>query len=167
LYLPPNDKRVLSQLVRLYPNITIINIADIMDRVRAVINKVTLAVEFIFFFTLLAGIVVLIAAVQASQDERRYEGAILRTLGATRRTLQLGLASEFIVLGSLAGLLAGISATAISWLLAEKVFHFPYQFNPEVIAIGLILGITIVTVTGLMGTRSVLAQPPLLTLRAN
>jgi len=165
VYIAPDQKRLLSQLVLLYPNLTIIDIAAILDQVRAVIDRVTLAVEFIFIFTIIAGVIVLLAAVQASQDERRYEGAVLRTLGASRRILLAGLSSEFLVLGIIAGLLAGVSATGVSWLLATTVFHFPFRFDAHVIIAGLIMGAGIVSIAGMLGTRSVLSQPPLLILR--
>ena len=165
VYISPEQKRLLSQLVLLYPNLTIIDIAAILDQVRAVIDRVTLAVEFIFIFTIIAGVVVLLAAIQASHDERRFEGAVLRTLGASRRILLAGLGSEFLVLGIIAGLLAGVSASGVSWILATRIFHFSFHFDPYVIIAGLVIGPGIVGIAGLLGTRSVLSQPPLLTLR--
>jgi len=166
IYLSPAQKSLLGPLVRQFPNITVIDVATIMARVRSVMDRVTLAVEFIFFFTLLAGIVVLFSAIQAHQGERRYESAILRTLGAQRGTLLQGLIAEFSMLGVVAGLLAGIAATALAYVLAEQVFHFTYQFNPLVIITGLISGVVVVGVSGVLGTRAVLRQAPLVTLRA-
>ena len=128
-------------------------------------DRVTLAVEFIFLFSLLAGLAVLYAAIQASQDERRFESAVLRTLGARRSILLRGLFAEFITLGALSGLLAGFAATTLAWVLAERVFHFPYQFNPLVAVAGITAGVAIVGIAGVLGTRSVLSQPPVETLR--
>jgi len=136
-----------------------------MMRVRAIMDRISLAVEFIFLFSLLAGLAVLIAAVQSSQDERRYESAVLRTLGARRSVLLRGLISEFITLGALAGFLAGFAATALAWLLAEQVFHFAYQLNPSIALTGIVAGVLIVGIAGVLGTRSVLNQPPVETLR--
>ena len=95
LYLNPEQKRQLSQLVKRFPNVTVIDVAVIMDKVRSIMDRVVLAMEFIFLFTLLAGLAVLYAAIQANQDERRFENAVLRTLGARKKTLLLGLFAEF------------------------------------------------------------------------
>ena len=165
LYLAPQQKQLIGPLVKAYPNVTVIDVEALMTRVRNIMDRVTLAVEFIFLFSLLAGLAVLYAAIQASQDQRRYESAVLRTLGARRSILLRGLFAEFITLGALSGLLAGLAATGLAWVLAEQVFHFPYQFNPQVAIFGIVGGIVIVGIAGVMGTRSVLNQPPVQTLR--
>jgi putative ABC transport system permease protein len=128
-------------------------------------DRVVMAVEFIFLFTLLAGLAVLYAAIQANQDERRFESAVLRTLGARKPVLLRGLIAEFITLGALAGLLAGLAATALAWVLAVQVFHFPYQFNLNVGLVGIAVGVIIVGIAGVLGTRTVLTQPPVVSLR--
>jgi putative ABC transport system permease protein len=165
LYLDAQQKQRLTQLVRDYPNVTVIDVEAIMSRVRGIMDRVTLAVEFIFIFTLLAGLAVLYAAIQAHQDERRYESAILRTLGARRGMLLRGLIAEFVTLGALAGILGGLAATSLAWLLAEQVFHFPYRFNPWVGLTGVIFGMLLVGIAGVLGTYRVLQQPPLRTLQ--
>jgi putative ABC transport system permease protein len=166
LYLKPEQKSLIVPLVKDYPNVTVVDVEVIMNRVRNIMDRVTLAVEFIFMFSLLAGLAVLYAAIQASQDERRYESAVLRTLGARRSILLRGLVAEFITLGALSGLLAGFAATALAWVLAETVFHFPYQFNPMVGLAGIVTGgVLLVGSAGVLGTRSVLSQPPVETLR--
>ena len=136
-----------------------------MQRVRDIMDRVSLAVEFIFLFTLMAGLAVLYAAIQSNQDERRFENAVLRTLGASRKTLMMGLFAEFTLLGALSGLLAGLSATSLAWLLAKTVFKFEYSFDLGVVFIGVVSGTIIVVIAGLLGTRSVLALPPIQTLR--
>ncbi len=165
LYLKPEQKSLIAPLVKDYPNVTVIDVEVIMSQVRSIMDRVTLAVEFIFLFSLLAGLAVLFAAIQASQDERRYESAVLRTLGARRSILLRGLFAEFITLGALAGLLAGFAATTLAWILAEQVFHFPYQFNPLIGLAGITTGVLLVGIAGVLGTRSVLSQPPVVTLR--
>ncbi|MGD8803337.1 MAG: FtsX-like permease family protein, partial [Gammaproteobacteria bacterium] len=165
VYLDNAQRQQLGQLVREFPNITLIDVDTIMQRVRGIMDRVSLAVEFIFLFTILAGLAVLYAAIQANQDERRFENAVLRTLGAKRKTLLLGLVAEFTTLGALSGLLAGLAATSLAWLLAENIFRFDYQFDITVALIGVISGIVIVVVAGVLGTRSVLTHPPVETLR--
>jgi putative ABC transport system permease protein len=108
---------------------------------------------------------VLYAAIQANQDERRYESAVLRTLGARKPVLLRGLFAEFFTLGALAGLLGGLAATALAWLLASRVFHFAYRFDPLIGLAGVAAGLAIVGIAGVLGTRRVLTQPPAITLR--
>jgi putative ABC transport system permease protein len=165
VYLDNQQRAQLGQLVREFPNITLIDVDTIMQRVRSIMERVSLAVEFIFLFTILAGLAVLYAAIQANQDERRFENAVLRTLGAKRKTLLLGLVAEFTTLGALSGLLAGLAATSLAWLLAENIFKFEYQFDISVALTGVISGTLIVVIAGILGTRSVLTHPPVKTLR--
>ena len=165
VYLNKQQRQQLTTLVREFSNVTLINVETIMQRIRNIIDRVSLAVEFIFLFTLLAGLAVLYAAIQSNQDERRYENAILRTLGASKKTLMLGLVAEFTLLGALSGLLAGIAATSLAWLLAEFVFKFNYQFDITVVLTGIISGTVIVVSAGILGTRSVLTAPPIQSLR--
>ena len=143
----------------------LIDIETIMQRVRSIIDRVSLVVEFIFLFTLLAGLAVLYAAIQSNQDERRFESAVLRTLGASKKILMLGLLAEFTMLGALSGLIAGIAATSLAWLLAVFVFKFDYYFDIGVAFTGLVSGVLIVVIAGLLGTRSVLTSPPIQSLR--
>lgn len=165
VYLDKEQRQQLGKLVREFSNVTLIDVASIMQRVRGIINRVSLAVEFIFLFTLLAGLAVLYAAIQSNQDERRFESAVLRTLGASKKTLMLGLLAEFTLLGALSGLLAGIAATSLAWLLAEFIFKFDYQFDISVALTGIISGTVIVVIAGILGTRSVLTSPPIQSLR--
>jgi putative ABC transport system permease protein len=165
VYLDTQQRQQLGELVRSFPNVTLIDVDTIMQRVRGIMDRVTMAVQFIFLFTILAGLAVLYAAIQANQDERRFENAVLRTLGARKKTLLLGLFAEFTTLGALSGLLAGLSATTLAWLLAEIIFKFDYRFDFSIIFTGLLSGTLIVVVAGMLGTRSVLTHPPVDTLR--
>jgi len=165
LYLSAEHKQQLGQLVKQFPNVTVVDVEAIMNRVRQIMDRAIMAVEFIFIFTLLAGLAVLYAAIQANQDERKFENAVLRTLGARQSILWRGLIAEFLTLGAMSGLLAGLTATGLAWLLAEYVFHFPYSFNPMVGLSGIIAGMVIVGIAGMLGTRTSLTQPPIYTLR--
>ena len=165
VYLNAEQRQQLGKLVREFSNVTLIDIETIMQRVRGIIDRVSLAVEFVFLFTLLAGLAVLYAAIQSNQDERRFESAVLRTLGASRKTLMLGLFAEFSLLGALSGLLAGLAATSLAWLLAVFVFRFDYAFDITVAITGFVSGILIVVSAGILGTRRVLTTPPVQTLR--
>jgi putative ABC transport system permease protein len=133
--------------------------------VRDVIDRASLAVQYVFLFTLAAGITVLLAAIQSTRDERRYESAMLRTLGARRRVVLAGVASEFTALGMLSGVLAAIGATLAGWVLAREVFDLSYAINPWVWAIGLAAGAIIVGGAGTFAARNVINHPPISTLR--
>jgi putative ABC transport system permease protein len=165
LYLDGTQKSSLGALAQRFPNVTVLDVEAIMNRVRAIMDRVAEAVQFIFLFTLAAGLAVLYAAIQASQDERHHETAVLRTLGARREVLLRGLFAEFLTLGGLAGLLAGLAAGVLAWLLAERVFHFAYRFDPLIVVAGFVTGLLVVGVAGVLGTRRVLSQAPATSLR--
>lgn len=162
---PGNQPDILNTLVRTFPNVTIIDVAAIMGQIRQIMERVTLAVEYVFMFTLLAGLLVLYAAIQATLDERIHESAVLRTLGARRGQLLTGLFAEFATLGLLAGLVAACAATLLGYVLATQLFHLPYTFNPWLWVIGVTGGALGVGLAGLVGTEFILRQPPLQTLR--
>ncbi|MGB2974354.1 MAG: FtsX-like permease family protein, partial [Candidatus Competibacter sp.] len=108
---------------------------------------------------------VLYAAIQATQDERRFESAVLRTLGARQAVVRESLLAEFATLGLLAGVLAAAAATVLSFVLAVQVFDFPYRWNPWVWLLGAVAGVLGVGLAGLFGARSALSQPPWRALR--
>ena len=158
-------KRSLVELVRQFPSVSIFDIEAILTQVRQVADRASLAVQYVFLFTLLAGITVLLAAVQSTRDERAYESAMLRTLGASRRVVLAGVATEFTALGVLAGLLAAIGASVGGWFLATELFNLDYGLDPTVWLVGIGAGIAIVGGAGTLAARSVVNQPPISTLR--
>jgi putative ABC transport system permease protein len=165
LNLDEAGKRSLVELVRQFPSVSIFDIEAILNQVRQVSDRASLAVQYVFLFTLLAGITVLLAAIQSTRDERAYESAMLRTLGASRRVVLAGVATEFIALGVLAGLLAAIGASVGGWYLATELFNLEYRFDPTVWLIGIGAGAILVGGAGTLAARSVINQPPISTLR--
>jgi putative ABC transport system permease protein len=165
VHVEPRQRPLLVDLVRQFPEVTIIDIEALLAQVRDVMNKASLAVQYVFLFTLAAGLMVLLAAVQATGDERRYESAMLRTLGASRSVVFQGIAAEFIVLGALAGLLAAAGATGVGYLLARQVFDLPYSPNPWVWVAGIVGGAALVGTAGILAARSVVSHPPMQVLR--
>jgi putative ABC transport system permease protein len=161
VHIEPTQRRALVELVRRFPEVTIIDIDALLGQVREVMNKASLAVQYVFLFTLAAGLMVLLAAVQSTRDERRYESAMLRTLGASRSVVFQGVASEFVVLGALSGLLAAAGATGVGWILATEVFDLKYSANPWVWLIGIVGGALLVGTAGVLAARSVVTQSPL------
>ena len=165
-YLPSERKAVAGDLVRAFPSVTVIDLEVVMARVRGIMTRVDQSVEVVFLFTLLAGLMVLYAAIQATQDERLRETAILRAFGAGRARLVGSLLAEFTLLGLLAGLLAAFAASVAGWVLAREVFRLSYTFNPMLWLIGPAMGAFGIGLFGFLGTRRVLNVPPLNTLRA-
>src|SRR5258707_14256222 len=121
VFLPPAQRPALADLVRQFPTISVFDVDAILKQIRDIMDRASLAVQYVFLFTLAAGIVVLLAAVQSTRDERRYESAMLRTLGASRRTVLQGVAAEFSALGVLSGTFAAFGATGIGWVLAAPL----------------------------------------------
>ncbi len=167
VYLDAEQRRSLVDLVRRFPSVSIFDLDALLRQVRDVMDKASLAVQYVFLFTLLAGVTVLLAAIQATRDERRYESAMLRTLGATRRTVLQGVAAEFFVLGVLSGVLGALGATVAGYFLATRLFNLEYSLDLWVWSVGLALGVLVVGVSGTLATRSVVNHPPVATLRQN
>lgn len=164
-HLPAQERTALNELVRLFPSVTVIDVAAVMDQVRLIMDRVNLAVRFVFLFTLAAGALVLVAALQATQDERARESALLRSLGAARAIVTRSLLAEFIVIGLVAGVLAASAAGLTAWLLAGHVFHITYRINLWLWPIGTLAGVLGVGAFGLAGLRGALAEPPASVLR--
>ena len=165
VHIPRERRTVLLDFVRQFPEVTAIDLEAILTQVRGVMDKASLAVQYVFGFTLLAGVTVLLAAIQATRDERRYESAILRTLGASRRVVLQGVAAEFTTLGLLAGALASVGATVAGYFLATRLFNLDYTFDPTLWGVGLLAGALLVGLSGTLATRSVVNHPPIATLR--
>ncbi len=164
-YLSSDKYKLLDELVGQFPNLTVIDIAAIMNQVRLIIERVSLAVEFVFLFTLAAGVLVMTAAIQSTLDVRLHENAVLRALGARRRRLWQSLAVEFFSLGALAGLLAAFFAGGLGFVVAHYVLEMAYTFNPWLWVLGLLVGGVGVGLAGIIGTRQVVNSPPLAVLR--
>lgn len=162
----PHDRRALTDaLVREMPNLTVIDMDNVVRQVRDTLDRVTGAVELVFGFALLAGLMVLYAALQATADERMQELAVLRTLGARRGQMRRALATEFAALGAMAGLLGALGAAGIAWGLAHQVLHLPYLPAWPLSVQGIVAGLTGVVAAGLWGTRHALRDSPLRVLR--
>jgi putative ABC transport system permease protein len=165
IHLPVTQQSLVNQLVRHYPNLTIVDVGSMVVQVQQVIDQVIAAVEFLFLFTLVSGVMVLAAAMLISQNERAHEAGLLRALGATRRELSRAQWVECLLVGTAAGFLAASGASLVGWVLAHQVFEFEWQFSPLVWIIGIAAGIVCAFLGGWFGLRNVLSRPPIQTLR--
>ena len=164
-YLPPGNVELLNALVKQFPNFLLIDVAQVLGQVQTMITQVSRAVQFVFLFTLLAGLVVLYAAIASTQDERLYQATIMRTLGASRSQLARANLAEFAVIGALAGLIAVAGANALGYVLAQRVINVGYEFSYALWGIGIIGTVLGVMIAGHLGTRHVLRIAPLRVLR--
>lgn len=164
-HLPDALASLPNRLAAQFPNLTIFDMGAIVRQVQGILGQVVRAVQFLFIFTLVAGLVVLHAALSSSRDERLREAALMRALGASRAQLRRAQVFELAALGGLSGLLAAIGASAIGVLLADRVFQFDYDIRWSVLPLGLAVGAALATLAGFLGLRSVVNAPPLQTLR--
>lgn len=153
------------ELVTQFPNLSVIDVDAVLKQVRSTADQVSTVVQVVFWFSLLAGVLVLMAAISASQDERLLEGGVMRVLGGSRRQLRLAQASEFAAIGLLSGLVAAIAASVLAGVIATQVFDLPWRGNWQLAVIGGGLGMLAALGAGLFATRRVLDAPPSVTLR--
>ena len=166
-YLPRGHAEALATLSRDYPNLSLVDVDALLDRVREIVQRVTGAVRWVLGFSLLAGALVLAAALATSGQERRHEAALLRTLGARRGLLRIAAACEFALLGLIAGITSALGAMVGGWWLGRSVFHIK-DFTPQPwpLACAALVAAIVVMLLGLAGTRKVTHTPPMRLLRA-
>jgi putative ABC transport system permease protein len=147
--------------------LSLVDVDALLDRVREIVQRVTGAVRWVLGFSLLAGALVLAAALATSGQERRHEAALLRTLGARRGLLRIAAACEFALLGLIAGITAALGAMIGGWWLGRSVFHIQH-FMPHAVPLALaaLVAAVVVMLLGLAGTRKVTHTPPMRLLRA-
>jgi putative ABC transport system permease protein len=153
------------QLSRDFPNITSIDVSASIAQLQGVLDQIIRAVEFLFGFTLVAGLVVLFAAVSATREARSREFAIMRAMGAGARLLGQVQRTELLGVGALAGLLASLAAVAVGWALSRYVFEFSWNPSPWMPLAGTAAGAALALAAGWWGLREVLRRPVLETLR--
>ena len=154
-----------NQLISRFPNVTSVDMGATLNQVQSVLDQVVSAVEFLFLFTLAAGLVVLFAAVTATREERAREYAVLRALGASNQLLANVQRAELAGIGALAGLLATSVAMAMGWGLARFAFEFEWTASPWVPLLGALAGAVLALAAGWWGLRDVLRRPVVQTLR--
>ena len=164
-YLPHSHAPDMNRLARMLPNLTIVDMSVILRQVLGVIERVVHAVQVVFLFALAAGLLVLYAALLATEDERVREAALLRALGASRAQVAAAQRAEFVAIGLAAGILSAAGAAAIGAVLAERVFNLPYSPSPWLWLWGPALGAGCVAVNALASVRAALSRPPVTALR--
>lgn len=164
-HLPAERGATLAGLIAAFPNLTVIDVAQVIEELRGLTDRISQAVQLVFLFSLGVGVLVMLAALYSRRAERAREIGLWRTLGASRRTLRAALASEFAILGLLAGLVAAGAASVLAWVLAERVFDLPHTPDPWIWLFGVGGGVLLVLLAGWLATRDLLDAPPLEALR--
>ena len=164
-YRAPETPGFDNAIIRDFPNVTSIDVSASIAQIQGVLDQVVRAVEFLFGFTLAAGLVVLFAAVSATRESRAREFAVMRALGASSRLLAQVQRAELLGVGALAGVLASLAAIAVSWALARYVFEFSWNPSPFVPLAGGVAGALLALAAGWWGLREVLTRPVVQTLR--
>ncbi|HEX7439501.1 MAG TPA: FtsX-like permease family protein, partial [Caldimonas sp.] len=164
-YRAPAQPGFDNALARDFPNITSIDVSASIAQIQGVLDQVIRAVEFLFGFTLAAGLVVLFAAVTATREARSREFAVMRALGASGKLLAQVQRAELLGVGALAGVLASLAAIAVGWALARYVFEFTWNPSPLVPLAGGVTGALLALGAGWWGLREVLRRPVVETLR--
>lgn len=164
-YVTEKQKPLLVTLLRQFPAVTVLELDQFLEQVRGIVAQATLAVELVLLFVLAAGFAVLYAALSTSLDERFYEGALLRTFGASRRQLRSAQLAEFVALGVLSGVLAAIGTELIAYFVYTRVFELEYSLKWPVWITAPFLGGVLIGLAGYLGTRRVVERSPLAVLR--
>jgi putative ABC transport system permease protein len=159
-HLPAGKEEALNQLVRKFPNLTIINVAAVMEQIQSLISKMSYAIEFVFGFSLLAGLAVLYAALMATREERVRESTLMRVLGASRKQVVLAMLVEFLCIGILASVVANIFTNIAAYYLATLVLDMEYQFNAWLSVQALLAAIVLVPFSAWLVARNQFNQPP-------
>jgi len=159
-HLPLGADTSLNQLVKQYPNLTVIDIAALMQQVRGIMFKMSSTVEYVFVFSLITGIAVLYAALVATRAERVAEATLMRVFGASRRQVSIAYFTEFILIGFTAALVATVAANVLAYYISFKVLDIPFQFNLTLALSAMFFAITAIPVAAWLGLRGFLNIPP-------
>jgi len=159
-HLPLGEDERLNQLNKQFPNLTVIDVAALMEQVRGIMQKMTYGIEYVFGFSLLAGMAVLYAALVATREERVQETTLLRVLGASRLQVTVAMLVEFLCIGLLAAVVASIAANALAYYISTHLLDIPFRFNVKLSAFALIGSIVLVPFIAWIGTRKFLNMPP-------
>jgi putative ABC transport system permease protein len=161
----PGHEHALNELVRRFPNLTLVDVGAAVRQAQGVVDQLINAVQLVFLFALGAGLLVLYSALVATEDERRREAAVMRVYGASRAQVTGSQRAEFLAMGLVAGVLATLGAAAIGQLLARRVFELDLPPGPELWIAGPLAGVVLLSLNAWLSARKVLQASPALTLR--
>lgn len=164
-HVAPEQTKIVQSLVTQFPNLTVFDVGAILAQLQSILDKVSVAVQGLFVFSVLAGAIVLAAALSATRDERIKESALLRAFGASRLQLARAQRIELLAIGAMAGALAAAAASLTAWGLSVWVFEFDMKFALWPWLLGMSVCMLGAWLTGALTLRGVLNTPPLTILR--
>ena len=162
---PRDEATFQSAVVAAFPNVTAINIGEVLSSFARVLDRLSLAIRAVAVFCLLAGALVMAAALAATRYRRLYEAVILKALGATRGLIARSFAAEYALLGCVAGTIGVVLASAFSWAILRYILELPWALELELLGVGLGCTILLTLLVGFLSTYRLLGQPPLSVLR--
>lgn len=162
---PQDEAALQSAVVAAFPNVTAINIGEVLTSFARVLDRLSLAIRAVALFCLLAGALVMAAALAATRYRRLYEAVILKALGATRALIARSFAAEYALLGCVAGMIGIVLASAFSWAILRYILELPWSLEPSLLVMGLIGTVLLTLLVGFLSTYRILGQPPLTVLR--
>lgn len=162
---PEKEVPLQQAVVASFPNISAIHIGDVLDSFARVLDRLSLAIRAVALFCVVAGGLVMAAALASTRYRRLYESVILKALGATRGLIARAFAMEYVLLGAVAGLIGLSLGSALSWAMLRYVFELPWNIHPQLLGIGLFLTMLLTLIVGFASTYRILGQRPLAVLR--
>jgi putative ABC transport system permease protein len=159
-YLPPQQAVFVQQLVSTFPNLTVIDVAALMEQVRAIMEKMSVAVSYVFLFSLVTGLAVLYAALIATQSARIRESTLLRVLGASKQQVSIAMLVEFFAVALCAVLVAVLLANAVAWYVSTNLLEIAYTWNATITATSVISALLLIPLAAWLVLRSYLNIPP-------
>lgn len=158
-HLPMGADMPLNQLVREYPNFTVIDIAALMQQVRGIMQKMSSTIEYVFSFSLIAGLAVLYAALVATREERITEATLMRVFGASRRQVGIAYVAEFACIGLIAAFVAAVAANLLAYYMSEHILNIPFQLNARLAISTMLIAATVIPLVAWLGLRGFLNVP--------
>lgn len=159
-HLPLGAEDSLNQLVKKFSNLTVIDIAALMQQVRGIMHKMSQAIEYVFVFSLVVGVAVLYAALVATREERITEATLMRVFGASRQQVGIAYIAEFACIGFISALLASIAANFLAYYISVNILNIPFQFNLSLVLLSVIIAALMIPLAAWLGLRSFLNIPP-------
>ena len=165
VYLPADKKPIINHLLRAHPTVVVIELDRVIAQIQAIVSQVSRGVELVLWLVLIGGVLVMWSAVRASMNVRMKEAALLRALGCSSKRLIGGIGAEFLVVGTIACLIAILGAQVMIFAIQVWVLQMPSSYDFGLLSIGFILGVVVITGMGFFACRTVVSTPPGVILR--
>ncbi|HEY9419946.1 MAG TPA: FtsX-like permease family protein, partial [Thermoanaerobaculia bacterium] len=160
------EQRTQDLLAAEYPNITLLRLREILEKILKVLDRISLGIRFLGGFTVVAGIAILAGAISAGSSRRGREVALLKTLGMTRRGVAAAFAVEYALIGLVAGVIGAVGGTVLAYGVVTRGFEIPWSFDPISLAVALVATVTLAVTAGLAASFRALQRRPIEVLRA-